>query len=71
MDLIILIAALIVAWLIFTWLVKVLKASIGTALAIAAVILVLQIAFGVDPQQLWQQVNDLPQTLQQLLGMDS
>jgi predicted PurR-regulated permease PerM len=71
MDLIILIAALIVAWLIFTWLVKVLKASIGTALAIAAVILILQIAFGVNPQQLWQQVNNLPQTLQQLLGMDS
>jgi predicted PurR-regulated permease PerM len=71
MDLIVLIAALIVAWLIFTWLVKVLKASIGTALAIAAIILVLQIAFGVNPQQLWEQVNNLPQTLQQLLGMDS
>jgi hypothetical protein len=53
---------------IFTWLVKVLKASIGTALAIAIVILILQIAFGIGPQQLWQQVINLPQTIQQLFG---
>ncbi|MBD1897134.1 hypothetical protein [Coleofasciculus sp. FACHB-129] len=62
-DLIILIAALIVSWLVFTLLIKVVKASIGTAILIAAVVLVLQLFFGIDPQHLWQQITQLPQTI--------
>ncbi|MBD2538255.1 hypothetical protein [Coleofasciculus sp. FACHB-SPT36] len=62
-DLIILIAALIVSWLVFTLLIKVVKASIGTAILIAAVVLVLQLFFGIDPQDLWQQITQLPQTI--------
>jgi hypothetical protein len=62
-DLLILIAALIVSWLIFTALIKVVKTTVSTAIAIAAIVLVLQLAFGVNPQDLWQQITQLPQTL--------
>ena len=62
-DLLILIAALIVSWLIFTALIKVVKTTASTAIAIAAIVLVLQLAFGVNPQDLWQQITQLPQTL--------
>jgi predicted PurR-regulated permease PerM len=68
MELIILIASLLVSWLVFTWLVKVLKASIGTAISIAIVVLILQLAFGIGPQELWQQIINLPQTIQQFFG---
>jgi type IV secretory pathway TrbL component len=62
-DLIILIAALFVAWLIFNWLINVVKASFSTAITIAVVVLILQLVFGIGPQDLWQQIVDLPQTL--------
>ncbi len=62
-DLIILIAAIFVAWLVFTWLVKVVKASISTAITIAVIVLILQLVFGIGPQELWQQILDLPQML--------
>ncbi len=67
LELIILIAAVIVSWLVFTWLIKVVKASIGTALAIAAIVLILQILFGIGPNQLWQQIIYLPQTFWHLV----
>lgn len=62
-DLLILIAALIISWLIFTALIKVVKTTVSTAIAIAAIVLVLQLAFGVNPQDLWQQITQLPQIL--------
>jgi hypothetical protein len=63
--LILLIAAILVSWLVFTGLVKVAKTTIGTALAIAAIVLALQIIFGINPQELWQEIIQLPQTLWQ------
>jgi len=66
-DLIIFIAAIIVSWLIFTLLVKVVKASISTAILVAVIVLILQLFFGIGPQDLWQQVTQLPQTLWQLV----
>ena len=62
-ELIILLASLLITWFVFNWLIKVLKASIGTAIAIAVVILVLQIVFGINNQQIWEQIINLPQTL--------
>lgn len=62
-ELIILLASLLITWLVFSWLIKVVKASLSTALAIAAVVLVLQIVFGINNQQIWQQIINLPQTL--------
>ncbi|NJL01943.1 MAG: hypothetical protein HC838_08380 [Spirulinaceae cyanobacterium RM2_2_10] len=59
MEIILLIGALIVTWLVFTWLVKVVKASVKTAVAIAAVVLILQLAFGISFQDLWATIQDL------------
>jgi hypothetical protein len=66
LQLIVSIAAIVIAWLVFTWLVKVLKASLATALSIAAIVLGLQLWFGVAPEQLKQEVLNLPQTIFQL-----
>ena len=66
-DLLLLIAALIVSWLVFTALIKVVKTTLTTAIVIAGIILTLQLVFGIDPQDLWQQITQLPQTLWQLV----
>lgn len=63
LDLIIFVAALIVAWLAFNWLLKVVKTTLSTAIAIAAIVLVLMLFFGVQPGELWQQITQLPQTI--------
>ena len=65
-DLLLLIAALVVSWLIFTALIKVVKTTVTTAIVIAGIILTLQLVFGINPQDLWQQITQLPQTLWQL-----
>lgn len=62
-ELIILIAAIIVAWLVFTGLIKIVKVSLKTALAIAAIVLILQIVFGIGPRDLWEQILQLPETV--------
>jgi hypothetical protein len=68
MNLILFIAALVVSFLVFAFLVRVLKAAIGTAIAIALIILVLQIAFGVAPPQLWQEIQRLWENLWRMIG---
>ena len=62
-EIIILIAVMLISWLVFTWLIKVLKASISTALAIAIIVLILQLVFGIGFQEVWQQIVQLPDTL--------
>ena len=67
LELIILIASLLVSWLVFNWAFKVLKASVGTAIAIAAIVLVMQLLFGIGPNQLFQHITHLPQTLGKII----
>jgi hypothetical protein len=55
----IVVASLLIAFFVFGWLLKVAKATIGTALAIAAVVLGLQLFFGVGPEELWLQMTQL------------
>lgn len=62
-DLIVFIAAIIVSWLVFTALIKIVKTTAITAISIAAIVLGLQIGFGVVPQDLWQQITHLPQII--------
>jgi type IV secretory pathway TrbL component len=66
-ELITLIAALIVSWLVFTALIRLVKTTISTAVGIAIIVLVLQLSFGIGPEKLWQQVLQLPQTLWHLV----
>ncbi|AFY65744.1 hypothetical protein [Geitlerinema sp. PCC 7407] len=63
-ELILGLAALVVAWLIFTWLLKVVKTTLSTALFIALVVLGL-LFVGIGPQELLQQVLQIPQQLWQ------
>lgn len=63
MNLILVIAALVVSWLVFTWFWKVMKTTIGTALLVAAIVLGLQLLFGIGPNQLMQQIGQLPQMI--------
>lgn len=67
MDLVILIAAILVAIAVFTWLIKVVKATLTTALAIAFIVLVLQLLFGIGPGDLLAQMQALWQGLWQNL----
>lgn len=62
-ELILLVAAVAIAWLVFTGLVKIAKTTITTALTVAAIVLVLQLGFGIAPtqvgQEIWQMGQDL------------
>ena len=66
-DLIIWIGALIVAGLVLTWLLKVVKATITTAISVAIIVLVLQLVFGIGPERIWQHVVQIPQALWQIV----
>lgn len=66
MQIVLLIGAVIVAWLVFSWLINIVKVSIKTAVSIALIVLVLQFAFGISPEKLWQEVMNLPKMGQQL-----
>ncbi|HIK55250.1 MAG TPA: hypothetical protein IGS37_08820 [Synechococcales cyanobacterium M55_K2018_004] len=57
MNWVLMIASLVVAFLVFTFLVKVVRAAIGTAIALALVVLVLQLVFGIGPGELWRQLG--------------
>ncbi len=62
-DLIVLIAALVVSFLVFTWLLKIVKTAFSTAVAIAILLLLVQIFLGIGPVDLWQQGTALLQNL--------
>ena len=55
MEIAILIGALVISVLVFIWLVNVVKATLKTALLVAVILLVLQLAFGIGPTTLWDQ----------------
>lgn len=67
MDWILLIAALIISFLIFTWLLKVVRATITTALTVAFIVLLIQLFFGIGPTDLWNQIIMLWQGAMQVL----
>ncbi|BAY27086.1 hypothetical protein NIES2100_69070 [Calothrix sp. NIES-2100] len=60
------IPTLILAWIVFAVLWKILKTTVRTALTIAAILVLLQISFGITPQDIWDQIINLPQTLSQM-----
>ncbi len=62
-DLIILVVAIVVSFLVFTWLLKIVKTTLSTAVAIALILLLIQIFFGIGPVDLWQQGTALLQNL--------
>ena len=67
MELILAIAAIFIAVLIFFWLLKIVKTTLQTAILVAIVVLLLQVFFGVGPQQVFQQVSQFLQSIWALL----
>lgn len=67
MEPILIIAALIVSFLVFTFLLRVAKSAISTAITIAIVVLLLQLVFGIGPRELWEQIVGLWQGIFQTL----
>ena len=55
MEIAILIGAIVISVLVFIWLINVVKATIKTALLLAVILLILQIAFGIGPDTLWDE----------------
>ena len=66
MNLIILVAALLVAWLVFRALFKVLKTVITTAISVLIIVVILMI-FGVTPDDLVRELSNLPQTINDIV----
>ncbi|MEH2250677.1 hypothetical protein [Nostoc sp.] len=60
------IATLIVAWIVFIILWKLLKATVSSALTIAAILILLNISFGITPQDIWHHLTQFAQTLSQI-----
>ncbi len=60
------IPTLIIAWIIFTILWKIVKTTVSNALTIAAIIVLLQVGFGITPQDIWHQIIQFAQTLSQI-----
>ena len=66
-DLIIAIASVVIIWLLFTWSINVLKVSIKTALTVGAIILILQIAFGIRSEEILQKITEIIQNIEQYI----
>ncbi|MBD2362020.1 hypothetical protein H6G36_12625 [Anabaena minutissima FACHB-250] len=60
------IPTLILAWIVFIIVWKVLKATITNALTIAAILILLNIGFGITPQDIWNQIMNFAQTVSQI-----
>lgn len=60
------IPTLILAWIVFAVLWKVVKTTIRTALTLAALLILLHINFGITPQDIWDAIVHLPQTFSQV-----
>lgn len=67
MNLILIVAAIAISVLVFTWLIKVVKATVTTALVIAAIVLILQFVFGIGADKILDQTIQLVQYLWQMI----
>jgi hypothetical protein len=59
---------LILAWIVFVILFKVVKMTVKTAFTVAAILVLLHLVFGITPQDIWNQIMQLPQTLSKISG---
>ena len=54
-------AGIVISWLLFTALIRVLKIGITTALTVAVILLLIQILFGINYEQILQEMEQLLQ----------
>ncbi|MEB3225695.1 MAG: hypothetical protein VKJ86_07810 [Synechococcus sp.] len=62
-EIIVIVAALIISWLVFAAFLKIVKTSVQTAVTIAVIVLLLQIVFGIRSGQVIEQIIELPRIL--------
>ncbi|BAW97560.1 hypothetical protein NIES970_25130 [[Synechococcus] sp. NIES-970] len=62
-EIITIVAALIISWLVFTAFIKIVKTSVQTAITIAAIVLLLQLIFGIRSSQVIEQIIELPRII--------
>lgn len=67
LEIIIAIAAAIILLLLFTWLLNVLKSTIKTFLVIVAILILLQIIFGVNSEQMISAILSIIERIQELI----
>jgi predicted PurR-regulated permease PerM len=67
LEIIIPIAAAIILYLLFTWLLTVLKSTIKTVLVIVAILILLQVTFGVNSEQIIQGIMQIVERVQKLI----
>ncbi|HIK07787.1 MAG TPA: hypothetical protein IGS40_24370 [Trichormus sp. M33_DOE_039] len=60
------IPTLIIAWIAFIIVWKILKSTISNALTIAAILVLLHVGFGITPQDIWQQIMKFAQIASQI-----
>lgn len=61
------IAAIALTFLLLKLIFRILKAGSGLILTILAIVLVVQLVFGISPGQLWAEIAHLPQAAMQLV----
>ncbi|MBS9385534.1 MAG: hypothetical protein HEQ24_15490 [Dolichospermum sp. BR01] len=59
------IITLLVAWIVFIILWKLIKTTIKTAIISAAVVMLLYFGFNITPQDIWHQISQFAQTSSQ------
>lgn len=64
-------AALVFAFLVITLAFRILRAAIGTIVTLAILLVALQLVFGITPDDLWQELLTLSQTLIRSAGLQS
>ena len=67
LEIIIPIAAAIILLLLFIWIIKIFKVTIKTVLIVGAILILLQIIFGVNSQQVIQEMINIVERVQQLI----
>ncbi len=67
LEIIIPIAAAIILLLLVTWIIKVFKVTIKTVLIVGAILILLQIIFGVNSEQVIQEMINIVERVQQLI----
>ena len=66
-ELIITLAVAIIAWLVFTAIIKIFKIGITTALSVIVLLLILQFVFDIKSPQIWQQMQSMSQDISQFV----
>ncbi len=63
------ILTLLVAWLIFNLLVKIIKTTVKTAFIAAAVVVLLQVGYKISPLDIFNYIMQFSQSISQVIGV--